>query len=112
MKYGQVHERSYEEYFHRLINKTYKILPMKEEHSLTLPDYIKSYLAELLGNVELVSILENEPSFLTVVNTIGYLSANEYDVQTCRREVFKCINILKAISKQYFSEKESHDGTI
>lgn len=37
-------------YFDHLIDKTYKILPLKEEGAETLTSYLESFLCELLGN--------------------------------------------------------------
>ncbi len=104
VKYGLIPKESFCNYFKFLINKTYKILPLKEEGSTTLTLYLESYLRELIGNKELVSILVNEPKFITVLNTMQFLISNEYSLEVCKKEVFKCIHILDEINEKYFKD--------
>lgn len=106
VKYGLLPKENFCRYFQFLINKTYKILPLKEENSDTLNSYLESYLRELIGNKELVSVLVNEPKFVTVLNTIQFLISEEYSDKVCKREVFKCIRILEEINEKYFKEGE------
>lgn len=106
VKYGLLPEQNFCNYFDFLIGKTYKILPLKEKNSETLKAYLESYQIELLGSRELVEVLANEPQFITVLNTMQYLIGAEYSVETCKKEVFKCIGILKQINKKYFTERE------
>ena len=79
---------------------------MKEENSLTLKSYLESYLRELIGNQELVSVLVDEPKFITVLNTMQFLISEEYSDKVCKKEVFKCIRILQEIKEKYFKEGE------
>lgn len=102
VKYGLLPSESFCRYFEFLINKTYKILPMKEEKSKTLKAYLESYLRELIGNRELVGVLVNEPQFITVLNTIQFLISEEYSNEVCKKEVFKCIRLLEKINEKYF----------
>ena len=104
VKYGMLPKENFCRYFEFLINKTYKILPLKEEKSDTLKSYLESYLRELIGNKELVSIMVNEPKFVTVLNTMQFLISEEYSVKVCKREVFKCFRILEEINEKYFKE--------
>lgn len=91
-------------YLHNLINKVYKILPMKEEQCDTLTSYILSLENELIGCYELWDILDDVPQFLTVISIIRYLSVEEYDISTCKREVFKAIHLIEKVIKDI--EKE------
>ena len=102
VKYGLLPNESFCRYFEFLINKTYKILPMKEEESSTLQSYLESYQRELIGNKQLVSILVNEPQFITVLNTIQFLISEQYSNDICKKEVFKCIKLLNKINDKYF----------
>lgn len=104
VKYGLIPKESFCRYFNFLINKTYKILPLKEENSSTLQSYLESLLRELIGNMELIRILINEPQFITVLNTLQYLISEDYSAKTCKKEVFKCIKILGKINEKYFKE--------
>lgn len=91
-------------YLHNLINKVYKILPMKEEQCDTLTSYILSLENELIGCYELWDILDDIPQFLTVISIIRYLSVEEYDISTCKHEVFKAIHLIEKVIKDI--EKE------
>lgn len=106
VKYGLLPKENFCRYFEFLINKTYKILPLKEEKSDTLKSYLESYQRELIGNMDLVPILVDEPKFITVLNTMQFLISEEYSDKICKREVFKCIRILEEINEKYFKEGE------
>ena len=104
VKYGMLPKENFCKYFEFLINKTYKILPLKEEKSDTLKSYLESYQRELIGNMDLEPLLVNEPKFITVLNTIQFLISEDYSENVCKREVFKCIRILEEINNKYFRE--------
>lgn len=104
VKYGMLPKENFCKYFEFLINKTYKILPLKEENSDTLKSYLESYQRELIGNMDLIPLLVDEPRFITVLNTMQFLISEEYSDKVCKREVFKCIHILEAIKEKYFKE--------
>ena len=104
VKYGMLPKENFCRYFEFLINKTYKILPLKEEKSDTLKFYLESYQRELIGNMDLVPLLVDEPKFITVLNTMQFLISEEYSDKICKREVFKCIRILEEINEKYFKE--------
>lgn len=104
VKYGMLPKENFCKYFEFLINKTYKILPLKEENSDTLKSYLESYQRELIGNMDLIPLLVDEPRFITVLNTMQFLISEEYSDKVCKREVFKCIHILEAIKDKYFKE--------
>lgn len=104
VQYGLLPNDNFCKYFDYLINKTYKILPLKEENSETLKSYLESYLRELIGNKELVSVLVNEPKFITVLNIMQYLISEEYSVKICKKEIFRCIHILEEIKSKYFED--------
>lgn len=104
VKYGLLPKENFCRYFEFLINKTYKILPLKEEKSDTLKSYLESYQRELIGNMDLILLLVDEPKFITVLNTMQFLISEEYSDKVCKREVFKCIRILEEINEKYFKE--------
>lgn len=108
VKYGELPRENICKYFELLINKTYKILPLKEENSETLQSYIESYLVELIGNKYLISILADEPKYLTMIGTLEYLSSQEYTTSICKKEVFKCIKIINDIKHKYFEGGDSY----
>jgi hypothetical protein len=103
VKYGQIPNELFNNYLKYLINKMFKVLPMKENEVKSLNEYLRSLQIELIGSTELIGVLKNDPQFLSLMNTIQFFIDNEYDNKTCKREVFKCIHILEDLQKKYFS---------
>lgn len=93
-------EKALRSYLQILINKVYKILPMKEEQCPTLTSYLLSLKNEMIGCYNLWQVLEDKPQFLVVINIIEYLATEEYDETVCRREVFKAIRLIENIVKE------------
>lgn len=79
-------------YLKSLINKVYKILPLKEEDSATIYQYLGGLAVEMQGCYDLHHELTESPQFMAALCVVQYLATEQYDVQTCRREVFKAIN--------------------
>lgn len=100
--YGEIPNENLSQYFKYLVGKTFKILPLYEENSTTLPSYLKSYQRELIGDSQLFSELRNETKFITLLATIEFLVSGEYDHDVCKSEVLKCTNIINDINKKYF----------
>lgn len=88
-------------YFKSLINKIYKILPIKESGEPTLYKYIESLLRELIGNKTLIVKLSNDAQYLSLLATLEYLNSNDCEVAVVRTEVFKAISICKKLQKKY-----------
>ena len=109
VKYGEIPKENFCNYFHFLIGRTYKILPMKEENCETLKSYLEGYQRELLGSQHLFELLVKEPMFISILNTIQFLIAEEYSIETCKKEVFKCIRMFKAINKKYFQKEDGEN---
>lgn len=91
-------------YLRSLINKVYKVLPMKEEKCTTLNSYLLSLKNELIGCYELWGVLKDNPQFLAIINIINYLSTEEYNEATCKREVFKTIHLIENLQKEFAKE--------
>lgn len=91
-------------YLQNLIDKVFKILPMKEEQCGTLPSYLRSLESELVGCYKLWDELADEPQFLALINVVNYLAVEEYDVAVCKREVFKAIHLVESVKKNIREE--------
>lgn len=102
VKYGQIPNELFNNYLKYLVNKMFKVLPMKEHEVKSLNSYLRSLQIELIGSTELIETLKNDPQFLSLMNTIQFFIDNEFNNQTCKREVFKCIHILEDLQKKYF----------
>lgn len=96
--------RALDGYLQNLIDKVFKILPMKEEQCSTLPSYLRSLESELVGCYKLWDELADEPQFLALINVVNYLAFEEYDVAVCKREVFKAIHLVESVKKNIREE--------
>ena len=100
--YAELSEKTFQNYFKYMINKIYKILPMKEEGCETLATYLESLKIEMIGSYSLYRQLMEEPKFMSALNIVEYLIDNEYDNTTCKREVFKAIRYIEDVNRKYF----------
>lgn len=85
------------EYLSVLISKLFKILPLRENNSDTLHEYLQSLQIEIIGSLDIIDNLHNEAKVVSIINTIQYFIDNDFGADVCKREVFKCINIVKKI---------------
>lgn len=94
--YGKLPDELLENYKKRLTGRIFKILPMREENCSTWTVYIQSLLHELIGGKGLIEEFRNNPDYLSLINTLEAL-INEEDLLVIRREVFKCIDLVKKL---------------
>lgn len=91
-------------YMEKLVGRVYKILPMFEERDGGLYKYIDSLSNELLGLQKIIVDLGAENEFVILVSTLRFLSdyiGHDSDKKKIRREVFKCIDVVKKISVKF-----------
>lgn len=92
-------------YFRNLVNHFFKILPIREQNEESLTTYMQSLQAELLGCRGLVSAIQNDASYLTLLSILQYLIDNpECTVREVKREVFRAISICNKLKAQYASK--------
>ncbi|MFA6728938.1 MAG: hypothetical protein WCS17_12115 [Prevotella sp.] len=91
-------------FLNSLTGKIFKILPLKEKnddgYAVHLEDYLESLLIEIIGACGTFSDLGSSVEFLTVINTMQYISQNDVSVKVCKREVFKMIDLVNKINKK------------
>lgn len=87
-----------------LVNRFYKILPIKESGEATLHQYLLSLQREMLGCHNLVSAFQHDDRYLSLLSILQYFIDYEPDVQIVKSDVFKAINILKKLQKKYCGE--------
>ncbi len=89
-------------YFRTLVNHFFKILPIREQNEESLTTYLQSLQAELLGAKGLVSAIQNDASYLTLLAILQYLiDYPECSVREVKREVFRAISICNKLKVQY-----------
>lgn len=90
-----------ENYFTHLTNQFFKILPLKEEGSQNLRNYMLSLQVEMSGLMGLMSLIQNDSRYLSLLATLDYLIEHKCETAVVRREVFKSINICKKLKETY-----------
>ena len=84
-----------------MISQTYKVLALKDVEDSNLQIYLDSLCIQLLGGLETFSELKSCQKYISIINIIQYLRINDFDKQTCKREILKSTNILDKLSKQF-----------
>lgn len=93
-------------YFHDLVNRFFKILPMRENGEESLPTYMRSLRVELIGGEGLLPELKINSSYLTLMAILEYLiDTPECTVNDVRREVFHAISVCNKL-EEYFTATE------
>lgn len=94
-------------YFKTLVNLFFKILPMRETGEASLATYLQSLQCELVGCNELISALDNDSRFLTLIAILEFLIKNPTcELHVVRREVFRAISICNKLQAKYAAEVE------
>lgn len=88
-------------YLKNLVNLFFKILPMRENEEDSLPVYMKSLQSELIGCKEIITALNNDHLFLSLISILQYLIDNDCSVKDVRREVFNAISICNKLKTRY-----------
>jgi hypothetical protein len=97
-KYGSVDDELLQKYIERLVNKVFKLLPLKQENNPTLVEYHKSLMLELNGANSLVLALQEDANFMCLICSLESLLFVD-DFPVYRRKVLECINICKKLVK-------------
>lgn len=93
------------EYFKRLVNCFFKVLPMKEKNEASLNTYMVSLKLELLGCQDLICALKNDSLYITLLSILQALIDNnensDFGIPDVRREVFRAISICNKLKSRY-----------
>ena len=92
-KYGEITTEQFQEYRTSLINRVWALLPMKEESSNTIRQYVENLNRELIMNVD---IFERCERVLTVVCLLESV-AKESDHDIYRRDILRCCRIISGL---------------
>ena len=68
--YGEVNNTACYNYLSRLIDKLFKIIPLKEVHSPTIDTYIEDLIFELRGNEEVFEETEYNPKLIDIISIL------------------------------------------
>lgn len=93
-------------YFKNLVNRYFKILPMRENNEPSLSKYLRSLRIELIGCKGIIPELREEPDFLTLLSILEYIIENpNCPIDDIRSEVFHAISICKRLQKRAGEEE-------
>lgn len=92
-KYGEITTEQFQEYRTSLVNRVWALLPMKEESSDTIQQYVENLNRELVMNVD---IFERCERVLTVVCLLESV-AKESDHDIYRRDILRCCRIISGL---------------
>lgn len=103
---NQIDSEILSNYFKSLVNRFFKILPMKEQQEESLVTYMINLRDELLGAENIIASINSDPSYLSLVSILQYLIDNIDNSEECstkkvRRLVFQTISICNKLRAQY-----------
>lgn len=87
-----------QKYINSLYGKTYKILPIYEEKNEDVKIYAKSLAIEMLGATSTFPSLKMEKYYIELINIINFFANNDCDHFTCRKQIFRCRDLLNKLS--------------
>lgn len=94
-----------ESYFHSLINKFFKILPLYEDNEKTLCEYMRNLQSELIGFQSLLLGSGNDAHLVSLLATLEYLIdmhscyGFELEKSVIKREVFGAIRVCQKMEQ-------------
>ncbi len=97
----EISDRMVSNYMNALVNRFYKILPIKESGEDTLKRYLESLQREMIGLRDLIVFIQDDDRYLTLLAIIQYFINHDTDVGTVRTDVFRAISILKKLQQKY-----------
>lgn len=112
-RYGVLPDEALINYLNFLVGKFFKILPLKEQREETLLSYLESLQREMIGNKSLIPLLKTHPDFITLLNTLEYfITHKNVEHAVYKKEVFKCISIIKRLQRDILSKGGEPDGMV
>lgn len=106
-----ISERTVSNYFEKLVNRFFKILPIREGGEKTLPVYIKSLQSELVGCGHVINGFSDNPDVLTLISMLQFMLDNpDAPVADVKREVFRAIAICNRLRDEFEGEEVMSDG--
>lgn len=100
-------------YMRSLVNRFFKILPIKESGEDSLEVYMRSLQLELLGFKELIVAVHEDSELMSLLNILQYLIDNpECSIVVVKREVFRAISICNKLKAKYAAEVAVEAGAV
>lgn len=90
-------------YLCKLIDRIYKIIPLKEENVETVESYIRNITDEIMGNAELINSIDCDPRVMIITSTL-FSIVGETEHGAYKRSVFKCIRYIEQLKDKVSEE--------
>ncbi len=98
-------------YMGMLVNRFFKILPIRESGENSLDTYMRSLQLELLGCRSLICAIHEDPMFVSLLSILQYLiDTPDCPTTTVKREVFRAISICNKLRDQYANKHTTEKG--
>ena len=94
-------------YLSRLVDKLFKVIPLKESNSDTVDTYLDDLIFEINGNYSLMKDTNYNPKILDIICILESVRTSEMTHSEYRRAIFKCISISNQLSEYLKEEVES-----
>lgn len=90
-------------YLCKLVDRIYKIIPLKEENVDTIGSYIENLIEEIMGNAELINSIDYDSRVMIITSTLcSVTNSNDHDAY--KRSVFKCIRYIEQLKDKVSEE--------
>jgi len=101
-------------YYCGLIGKVFKILPLAEENKSSAQAYLNGFNLELDGYQELLTVIKDDPRYVSLLSIIAWLRAHIMDgnctLDIIKREVFAAIAVCKELECDSYSGGGANEG--
>jgi hypothetical protein len=98
---NKIPRQSFYLFLDSMIGKLFKIIKLKDNNVDTINTYISSLQIEFIGGMSLMHELKDDARLVSIISVLQYFIDNEYDFEVCKREVFKCIDIINKLKNKY-----------
>lgn len=89
-------------YLTALIDRLFKILPLREEEDPTTDSYLSGLITELLGFSGLIRSVNCDASYVAILSSLQYLLDNpEVPIKTVKKIVFDSITLCYSLRSEY-----------
>ena len=108
--YADIPPDTLAKYFGILVGKVFKILPLAEDSSVSAKIYLDGFHRELQGINELFNVINQDPTFVSLLGTIMWLTQHVTDrdctIEIIKREVFSAISLCQDIKSHFLPNSE------
>ncbi len=92
-QYGWIPDKTCENYYKKLVDKLFKIIPLKEENADTVEVYIQDLIYELVGNDDVFFLSNDDSRVIDIVSILQSIKNEDMSHAEYRRAIFKCITL-------------------